>query len=179
MPLAEAVRQGKFREDLYYRLDVISIELPKLAHRGKDSLLLADYFLAKFCASTGKSFHGFSEAAKITLMTYSWPGNVRQLENLIHSIVVLNDGVEVNNKMLIKGLPSKSILDHSCTPLDGEYPVIKRSKKRHEVQPLWLAEKEIIENAISLYRGNIPQASAALKVSPSTIYRKIQVWKSK
>ncbi|MEE8059325.1 MAG: sigma-54 dependent transcriptional regulator [Pseudomonadales bacterium] len=172
-PLHEAVQSGDFREDLFYRLNVISIGLPSLIDRGKDVLLLADYFLQKFCNSTGAVFSGFSDRAKILLSTYTWPGNIRQLENLIHSVVILNHGTEVTEHMLKQGLPGTDIAGKgACTTIKSttmNYP---------KVQPLWLSEKETIENTIDFFHGNIPKAAAALEVSPSTLYRKVQSWKT-
>ncbi|MBV1908271.1 MAG: sigma-54 dependent transcriptional regulator [Kangiellaceae bacterium] len=176
LPLRDAVSAGDFREDLFYRLDVISIKLPRLAERGKDAVLLAEHFLTKFSKSVGKIFEGFSTAAKVRLGCYSWPGNIRQLENLIHSLVVLNDGIEITDEMLKNGIPresangqstvnNNSVIENTVTPFNGQ------------IKPLWLAEKETIQNAIEHFNGNIPRASAALEVSPSTIYRKIQSWK--
>lgn len=171
--LRDAVKKGEFREDLFYRLDVISIELPRLSMRGKDILLLAEYFLSKFCGSTGKVFQGFSKDAENRLLTYSWPGNIRQLENLIHSMVILNDGIEITDEMIVNGLPlEKEIV------IEAEEQIVKTAGNLSEVQPLWIYEKEIIQKTIDIFNGNIPKASVALEVSPSTIYRKIQNWKS-
>lgn len=174
LTLSKAVRLGEFREDLFYRLNVITIQLPRLKERGKDVLLLAKHFLALFSEVTGKIFEGFSTAAKIRLSCYHWPGNIRQLENLIHSLVVLNDGVEINDAMLKQGLPT-SFLE----PVETTQSVDCESKdfRCEVVIPLWESEKEIIQKAIDRYNGNIPRASAALEISPSTVYRKIQIWK--
>ncbi|MFM2042814.1 MAG: hypothetical protein RLY86_1390 [Pseudomonadota bacterium] len=98
-PFAE-VQAGRFREDLFYRLQVISIELPPLRERGPDVLRIADAFLARYAREEGKSFTGFSAAARDILMTYGWPGNVRQLLNVVRNVVVLNDGAEIQPFML-------------------------------------------------------------------------------
>jgi len=93
-PYAE-VQAGRFREDLFYRLQVISIELPPLRERGEDVLLIARAFLAKFSKEEGRTFRDFgADAAKI-IRDYQWPGNVRQLLNVVRNVVVLNDGEEV------------------------------------------------------------------------------------
>lgn len=99
MPWDE-VKAGRFREDLFYRLHVIPIELPPLRMRGKDILLLASSLLKEYNKEEGKKFKGFSRDAKQCLKTYQWPGNVRQLQNVIRQIVVLNDGELVELDML-------------------------------------------------------------------------------
>ncbi|MFV3074985.1 sigma-54-dependent transcriptional regulator [Niveispirillum fermenti] len=93
-PYAE-VQAGRFREDLFYRLQVISIELPPLRERGDDILLIARHFLTKFGREERKEFKGFSRDAEEILRTYNWPGNVRQLLNVVRNVVVLNDGEEI------------------------------------------------------------------------------------
>ncbi len=87
----EQIQLGRFREDLYYRLNVIPIELPPLRERGEDILAIAKAFLEKFNREENKTFLGFDEATKQRLMTYEWPGNIRQLQNVIHNVIVLNE----------------------------------------------------------------------------------------
>jgi two-component system, repressor protein LuxO len=98
-PYAE-VQAGRFREDLFYRLQVISIELPPLRERGDDVLLIARAFLDKFSGEERKGFKGFSPEAEAILSGYGWPGNVRQLMNVVRNVVVLNDGADVQPFML-------------------------------------------------------------------------------
>lgn len=98
-PYAE-VQAGRFREDLFYRLQVISIELPPLRERGDDVLLIARNFLAKFSREEKKAFRGFGAEAEAILRTYKWPGNVRQLLNVVRNVVVLNEGEEIQPFML-------------------------------------------------------------------------------
>lgn len=98
-PYAE-VQAGRFREDLFYRLQVISIELPPLRERGEDVLLIARHFLARYGREESKAFKGFSPEAEEILRTYGWPGNVRQLLNVVRNVVVLNEGDEIQPFML-------------------------------------------------------------------------------
>jgi len=98
-PWAE-VEAGRFREDLYYRLYVVPIEMPPLRARGSDALLIARHFLAAFAAEEGKRFRAFAPEAERALAAYPWPGNVRQLQNVIRNIVVLHDGPRVERAML-------------------------------------------------------------------------------
>ena len=98
-PLAE-VRDGRFREDLYYRLHVVPIQMPPLRERGDDILSVARAFLVAYAREEGKHFRRFTAEAEARLSTYGWPGNVRQLQNVIRNAVVLNDGEEVTQEML-------------------------------------------------------------------------------
>ena len=90
--LREAVRAGRFREDLYYRLQVVPIQLPSLRERGSDIRVLARFFLARVCAELGRGALSFSAGAEMHLLNYSWPGNVRELENLIERLAILAEG---------------------------------------------------------------------------------------
>lgn len=98
-PLAE-VRAGRFREDLYYRLHVIPLQLPPLRERAEDITEIAKYFLAIYSEQEGRRFQGFSQESEDTLMSYTWPGNVRELQNVVQNVVVLNDGEVVLPEML-------------------------------------------------------------------------------
>jgi two-component system repressor protein LuxO len=98
-PWAE-VEAGRFREDLYYRLYVVPVEMPPLRDRGDDVLLVARHFLGAFAKEEGKRFRGFARDAEAALATYAWPGNVRQLQNVVRNIVVLHDGDRVERAML-------------------------------------------------------------------------------
>ena len=98
-PMAE-VRAGRFREDLFYRLHVVPLILPPLRDRGDDVMLISEHFLQQFAEEDGKTFAGFDEEARQTLMAYGWPGNVRQLQNVIRNIVVMNAGGLVSRDML-------------------------------------------------------------------------------
>ena len=176
--LSDAVDKGEFREDLYYRLNVISIELPPLRQRGEDILLLADYFLEQLSAREGKNFNGFSDEARELLLAFRWPGNVRQLENLLHGIVVLNDGPEVTAEILSQSLQGE--LDRLAatkpTVTDKVITSATTSRALTDILPLWQVEKAAIEDAIAICDGNIPKTAALLDVSPSTIYRKQKNW---
>ena len=94
------VEAGRFREDLYYRLYVVPVEMPPLRDRGEDVLLVARHFLAVFAKEEGKRFRGFARDAEAALGRYPWPGNVRQLQNVVRNIVVLHDGERVEAAML-------------------------------------------------------------------------------
>ena len=98
-PMLE-VQAGRFREDLYYRLYVVPVELPPLRARGEDVLMIARHFLTQFAREERRSFQGFSAAAEQSLAQFAWPGNVRQLQNVVRNIVVLHDGDRVELDMI-------------------------------------------------------------------------------
>jgi DNA-binding NtrC family response regulator len=162
-PLME-VEAGRFREDLYYRLHVIPIDMPPLRQRDDDVRKLAEAFLDSMAAEEGKKFDGFSEEAAALIGSFDWPGNIRQLQNVVRTIVVLNAGGTVAAAMLPPLLRKQTPPPMTQVGSDGE------------IVPLWLIEKRAIEHAITLCQGNIPKAAELLRISPSTIYRKRQAW---
>ncbi len=185
--IGQAVVDGQFREDLYYRLHVIALTIPPLRQRGDDINLVANYFLKKYSQLENKTLSAFSHDAQQLVRQYDWPGNVRQLENTIHAIVVLNNGEYVTDKMVISALADSLVGEQqpltvmesipntssvNTAVLDEEY------YDQGEIRPLWQIEKKAIEHAISSCQGNIPKAAALLEVSPSTIYRKKLQWEA-
>jgi two-component system, repressor protein LuxO len=168
-PWAE-VQAGRFREDLYYRLMVIPIELPPLRAREDDIVLLANHFLRLYSGEEKKSFAGFAPQALAMLRAYDWPGNVRQLQNTVRQIVVLQNGELVTASMLPKNIGV-------AASVTGPTPSATAPSAAN-IKPLWQTEREAIEAAITACNGNIPEAAAKLCVSPSTIYRKKMGWES-
>ncbi len=162
------VEAGRFREDLFYRLHVLPMHLPALRERGEDILLLARSFLARFAEEEGRAFAGFDAEAEATLISYRWPGNVRQLQNVIRRVVVLHDGEEVTGAML--DLPQGA--SHEAARDTGPLP----RTESPSIDPYWLQEQRIIEEALAAFDGNAQKAAAALEIAPSTIYRKMQGW---
>ena len=193
-PLKE-VNEGRFREDLYYRLHVIPIAMPPLSHRDQDVCDLANYLLTQYSGEEGKSFSSFSDEVESLFSKFNWPGNVRQLQNVIRQIVVLNSGETVVVDMLPDDLKlDKPILNIARIEMKGdiESSLPKETTKETSeldsgevtlsqesgIRPLWLEEKDIIERAIVLCEDNIPKAAAFLDVSASTIYRKKLQWEN-
>lgn len=167
------VQEGRFREDLYYRLYVIPLHLPPLRERGEDVIEIAYSLLGYMSNEEGKGFVRLSPEVIERFNQYEWPGNVRQLQNVLRNVVVLNNGKEISLDMLPPPLNK---------PMDNQIRVIKQdneSLSAHEIFPLWLTEKNAIEQAIEACDGNIPKAAGYLDVSPSTIYRKLQAWNAK
>ncbi len=178
-PLKE-VEAGRFREDLYYRLHVIPIELPPLRDRENDILEVAQKFLVEFAKEEDKKFNQFSSECQSIFLKYNWPGNVRELQNIIRNAVVLNNAVEMTTEMLPKPMceVAKNINGESIN-LSVADRIDDIENVNHQVTPLWLIEKKTIEEAILFCDGNVPRAAALLEISPSTIYRKLELWKTK
>lgn len=173
------VEQGRFREDLYYRLHVIPVALPPLRERDNDPLHIARHYLGKFSQEEGKRFLGFDKKTEAKLLEYSWPGNVRQLLNVIRNVVVLYDAEIVTPDLLPAPLNrAMPALVKDTEPEDNQFPDSNTSHSSEPQPVLSLAEveKRAIEGAIAHCDGNIPKAAHLLEVSPSTLYRKLQSW---
>jgi two-component system repressor protein LuxO len=167
----EEVRAGRFREDLYYRLHVVPVQMPPLRDRGEDVALLAQAFLVRSAAEEGKRFARFAPDALALLRAHRWPGNVRELENAVRTAVVLHDSEEVTAAMLpmtVHGGAGPAALP-AAAPQRAPDPA-------RRIRPLAEVEREAIEEAVRLCGGNIPKAAAFLGVSPSTLYRKREAW---
>ncbi len=176
-PLSE-IAAGNFREDLYYRLNVLPLHLPPLRDRGDDIELLATHFLRIYSEEEHKHFDGFSAPVLNLFRCYAWPGNVRQLQNIVRNVVVLNNGDCID----VEGLPAPF---NQAQTLQPDAPALQSSLSKtpkahvggiNDIRPLAVVEREAIEQAIEACEGNIPKAAAMLDVSPSTIYRKKQAW---
>ncbi len=164
----QLITERKFREDLFYRLHVLPIHLPPLRQRPSDIMVLARHFLARYAQEEHKSFAGFTAEAAGLLTAAEWPGNVRQLQNLIRRLVVMSDGGEIAPEMLVAAdIESRSVVPAEPSP---------RADRKPAILPMWQQEQRIIEDAIATFGGNISLAAAALEISPSTIYRKRQGW---
>lgn len=179
------VTAGRFREDLFYRLHVIPIELPPLRMRNNDCLLIAQQLLTDYSREEGKAFTGFDSKAIEIITNYSWPGNVRMLQNVIRQIVVLNNAEQVTSTMLPIEMQQADIVDEQKTNphlLANDSDNLKSEQAmlitdiEENIIPLWQSEKQIIENAIAHCHGNVPKAAVLLDISASTIYRKRQSW---
>ncbi len=180
--LSDAVNNGEFREDLFYRLNVIPLNLPPLREREQDSYIIARHFLAKYNKQQQKNFADFSKDARDFIIAYPWPGNVRQLENTVHSVCIMNTGKEITLTMIQPLLAEQlkinepainTLAQPSFQPAEATQFSATNSD---EIIPLELVEKNAIEHAIAKCDGNITKAAALLEVNPSTIYRKMQKW---
>jgi two-component system repressor protein LuxO len=160
----EEVANGRFREDLFFRLHVLPVMLAPLRARGGDVAELAEAFLAQYAREEGKAFISFCPAALERLSAHRWPGNVRELQNVIRQAVVLNDGETLEAHMLPPHVGQAQTATGVTNQLDGRL--------------LWQIERDIIEAAIERFAGSIPRAAQALGISPSTIYRKRESWQA-
>lgn len=174
----EEVRKGRFREDLYYRLHVVPVHLPALRSRGDDVLEIAEHALQRFSKEEGRNFRGLSPEVAEKFRHLNWPGNVRQLLNVLRHAVVLNDGPLVTWDMLPIELHHEGELlaqPETTTTAVEEKPQVTLDglvgKTLAEVERL------VIEETIERHNGSIPRAARVLDVSPSTIYRKMDAWK--
>jgi DNA-binding NtrC family response regulator len=154
--LRRAMESGTFREDLYYRLNVIAVEMPPLRERGEDVLMLADHFSSKFAAEMGREPPQLNDRVKEAFLQYGWPGNVRELENLIHRLLVMNDSGSIE----VPDLPShmRFSLSTSCDP----------NRSLAEV------EAEHIRNVLSSVDGNRTRAAEILGIDRKTLREKLK-----
>ncbi len=165
----DQVRRGLFREDLYYRLYVVPVHMPPLRDRGSDVIVIAEAALARFAAEEGKSFVGLAPETRAHLQAQPWPGNVRQLLNVIRNVVVLHDGGVVTPAMLPASLAAET---PPPGPGDAAPPALPG-------RTLAQIERQAIESALARHDGSVPLAARELDVSPSTLYRKLEVWGTK
>ena len=170
----EEVRAGRLREDLYYRLQVFPVRLPALRERLDDVPMLATLILNRLSLQTGKTFNPLSDEAKRRLSSYAWPGNVRQLENMLRWMTTMLVGNDIDASII-----EEAIAQFDDSRETAGAPVKLRPAEPvsdNTIKPLWLVEKEAIQAAIEASEGNINRAASLLEVAPSTIYRKMQGW---
>jgi Nif-specific regulatory protein len=149
--LEEQIRQGSFREDLFYRLNIFPITVPPLRERKTDILLLADYFVEKFNTANHKGIRRISTTAIDMLMRYHWPGNVRELQNCIERAVILSEDNVIHGYHLP---PSLQTAESSGTPYTGDLQ-----------QKLDAIEQEMIIEALKRTKGNMTKAATQLGLS--------------
>lgn len=171
------VAEGRFREDLYYRLNVIPLDLPPLRERGNDVLQISDFFLDRFCREEGKEIERLSERSRLAALSHSWPGNVRELQNTIRRAIVMGFGPELELAIGSPQPPKNAPLgDHV-----GHHPEIEAGAQRQvdtfDGMTMDEIEQIIVAQRIEKARGNVTRAARSLRLSPSTVYRKIERWK--
>ena len=166
-PLDDCIRRGKFREDLYYRLNVFEIRLPPLRERIEDIPLLAEYFLSIFRDKYGKAIRGFRPEVISLLMGHAWPGNVRELRNVVERAVALS-GDWIETGVLPDGIRSGfREAERESQALDD------REFQRRARKILEETERRLIEEALERARGNRRRAAELLGISPRTLYYKL------
>jgi transcriptional regulator with GAF, ATPase, and Fis domain len=157
--LEEAIKSGQFRQDLYYRLNVVATVVPPLRDRPDDIPLLAMYFAAKYAEKCKRSLKGISSEARSLLMSYSWPGNVRELENAIEHAVVLG----LSDEILVEDLPEALMETQS---------IQRDSVKYHD--RLNQLKKQMIMDAVTQKKGNYTEAARVLGIHPNYLHRLIR-----
>ncbi|HNW53067.1 MAG TPA: sigma 54-interacting transcriptional regulator, partial [Bacteroidales bacterium] len=152
--LSKMIAEGRFREDLLYRLNTILIEVPPLRERGKDIIDLAEFFIRKFAARYGKSNLRLSQTAADKLIAYPWPGNIRELQHTIEKAVILSDGPVLKPEVFL-------------------FKPLTTSKIKADVT-LEEMEKQLIAGVLQKAEGNLSLAAQKLGVTRQTLYNKIK-----
>ncbi|MCL1075902.1 sigma-54-dependent Fis family transcriptional regulator [Shewanella dokdonensis] len=156
--LLQEVKNGNFREDLYYRLKVIEVKVPPLRHRSEDILPLANFFLRMYCEQMQRKINGFSTKVASMLLHYAWPGNVRELQNMVERAVVLCP----NNQIDAEDLPPELLLPFGDN-MSGNH-----------LKSLAQVEREYVANVVTAVGGDKRLAAAKLGIGFSTLYKKLQ-----
>ncbi len=168
--LKQAISEGKFREDLFYRLSVVPINVPPLKDRSADSSLLADYFMSKLTATIGQQPRSFSDDALIALQTYHWPGNVRELRNVIERVLIMAPG-DSDEPITAEMLPGE---------LTGQTTVNSGWDKNGEILSLPLREarevfeREYLLTQVTRFGGNISRTAEFIGMERSALHRKLK-----
>ena len=162
--LEQAVAQGTFRKDLYFRLNVLSLRIPPLRQRKQDIPLLVGHFLERLSRSTGLQRNISDDALKL-MLSYDWPGNIRELENCIERACALTSGPTVH----IADLPT-TIQNWR----EQSEPTIDRAVPRRGIMPIAEMEKQAILGAIELLHGDKLEAARLLGIGKTTLYRKLK-----
>jgi len=157
--LKEEIKQGNFRDDLYYRLNVIPVEIPCLKERKEDIPLLLDHFLKEFCLDNGKNLKKVTPEALDLMICYDWPGNIRELKNLIERLVIMVPGKVI------------TALDIPLSFHENNQPSLKKAKQEFE--------KYFIIKALRASQGNVSKSAKILKIERSLLYQKLKKYNIK
>lgn len=179
--IEESVRTGKFRQDLFYRLNVIPLKLPALKARGEDVLLLADFFVAKFCAAYSLGRLAFTEDSKQWLLDYEWPGNVRELQNLMERAVLLCGNGPIQKQHFLVDSDTWTPNEEQALAagdLSSDAILPDTMDEALSVMPLHEMEKRLILKSLDETSGNRTQAADLLGISVRTLRNKINEYKS-
>jgi len=164
VPLRKLVEQGKFRADLYYRLNVIPLALPPLRERREDIAVLAGYFVEKFAAQSGRGVQRLQPEFIEKLQAYGWPGNIRELHNVMRRVVALNDCPELGPECLGHELVPAMLSTTECKPQFAVNAGLRISQ----------VERDLLEKTLGLTNGNRTRAAEILGVSVRTVRNKIR-----
>ncbi|MGI9436418.1 MAG: sigma-54-dependent transcriptional regulator [Geminicoccaceae bacterium] len=166
------VEEGRFREDLFYRLHVIPIHLPPLRERADDIIEIANEFFRAFSEQEGRSFERLTDEAMETLRRHHWPGNVRELQNVVRNSIVMHHASVVESGMFgaLEHTPPRSMTNKKKPATHSLDYLANR------ITPLAQTERESIEHALDLCSGDVRKAAVFLEIAPATIYRKLKGW---
>lgn len=169
--LKELVKEGKFREDLYYRLNVVNFKVPPLRERPEDIIELTHYFLYEISVKYSRPIHGISQAVMQSLLQHSWPGNIRELKNVVERLVVFSD----NGNIKIEDLPleMERISNPSSPTLDLPPVQLMSDENLSLSGQLQLYEKDIILRALSKVDGNKLECAKNLNITRATLYNRM------
>jgi len=175
--LPQMIVNGKFREDLYFRLAVVKIEVPSLTQRREDILLIAKHFLVQFNTKFGKSFNSISPEAETALTSHGWTGNVRELKNIIERAVLMADGVKLTPEQLGLSTPSHGME----TGVERDTPVPRLSEKGVDFPALLESiERHYFEDALDMAGGNESKAAKLLGLTRDKFrYRRKKLYKKR
>jgi two-component system, NtrC family, response regulator HydG len=157
-----AIKDGKLREDLFYRISAISVHLPPLRDRKDDIMALASAFLKRFAAQANRDIRGFSQPATDRLTDFEWPGNVRQLQNEIQRAVLLCEGTEIDAVDL--SIAANKPIEHSSEETDTDYTLLES------------VERNVIVQTLKAAAGNKLEAAKRLGIGRQTLYNKLKAY---
>jgi DNA-binding NtrC family response regulator len=157
-----AIKDGKLREDLFYRISAISVHLPPLRERKDDIMALAGAFLKRFAAQANRDIRGFSQPATDRLTDFEWPGNVRQLQNEIQRAVLLCEGTEIDAVDL--SIAANKPIEHSSEETDTDYTLLES------------VERNVIVQTLKAAAGNKLEAAKRLGIGRQTLYNKLKAY---
>ncbi len=162
--LESEVAGGRFRQDLFFRLNVLSLHIPSLRERGQDVILLGEYFVNQYCQQFGMKVKTLSAQARAALVSHSWPGNVRELENVVQKAILLCDGQRIGpDHIMIQNVGMSSVWNNSADTGSG---TLKEARAN--------AERRAIVNALSKSRGNISLAGKLLEIDRKWLMKKME-----
>jgi two-component system response regulator HydG len=176
--LEQAIAEGKFLKDLYYRLNVVSLVLPALRERREDIPALAWFFLRKYAHETRRTITGITDEAMAALLAYTWPGNVRELENAIERAVVLGTGAQIELRDLpeqVAGIAASAPEGTGGISRDDWIRMLIREGSRNSAQNLLeIAEADVIRAVVTLVKGNKSKAARILGIDRKKVERRIK-----
>jgi DNA-binding NtrC family response regulator len=162
--LKQLVKEGKFRDDLYYRLNVITVDLPSLRQRKEDIPLLVDFFLQRYSEENGRPIRRITPEALRPLMAYSWPGNVRELENVIERAVVLSSGTDIGLDLIADHIANRG----------GAFPILEHRADASLFEIMEDCERQIISGMLEKCAWNQTEAAERFRIPLSTLNQKIK-----